>query len=133
MVGVVINGQYFDDLTVMAGTVISIYENLYPNHVSSLNDEEQEDLESVRRNLKNVFCQLSFANETSHSHNPIMSLPIRSPTPDKDDNPHASPSDVPSLLLYYLFDDWYTSYSLVARSEHQYGARLEQVVSTSCG
>jgi len=36
--------------------------------------------------------------------------------------------DASSLLFYYLFDDWYTSYSLVARKEHQYGAQLEHLV-----
>jgi hypothetical protein len=37
-----------------------------------------------------------------------------------------SETESPSLLFYYLFDDWYTTYSLVARSEHQYGAHLER-------
>lgn len=124
--------ELLQSLMITAGTVISIHENPYPSHVGPLNDEEQEDLENVRRNFKNVFCQLSFANERSNPHNPIMSVPIRSPTLDKDDKPQASPSDVPSLLFYYLFDDWYTSYSLVARSEHQYGAQLEHVVGLSC-
>lgn len=37
----------------------------------------------------------------------------------------------PSLLLYYLFDDWYSSYSLVARREHHYGAELNDLVCKS--
>ncbi|MCJ1468059.1 hypothetical protein MMC07_006685 [Pseudocyphellaria aurata] len=40
-----------------------------------------------------------------------------------------SQSDSPSLLFYYLFDDWSTTYSLVARKEHQYGVQLEHLVS----
>ena len=39
--------------------------------------------------------------------------------------------DSPSLLLYYLFDDWYTSYSLVARSKHHYGRQLDKVVCST--
>lgn len=34
----------------------------------------------------------------------------------------------PSLLFYYLFDDWYASYGLVARRQQQYGARLTELV-----
>ena len=36
--------------------------------------------------------------------------------------------DSPGLLFYYLFDDWYTSYALVAKKEQQYAARLENLV-----
>lgn len=39
------------------------------------------------------------------------------------------PADGPSLLLYYLFDDWMTSYSLVARKEQQFGVELGELVS----
>ena len=35
----------------------------------------------------------------------------------------------PSLLVYYLFDDWYSSYGLVSRSENHFGVQLERVVS----
>ncbi|MCJ1420907.1 hypothetical protein MMC32_007266 [Xylographa parallela] len=106
------------------GTVISIHENAYPNHDTGLDHDEQKNLEITRRNLRNVFCQISNANETN-LQNPLETLPIRSPSLKIDSQPHASPADVPSLLFYYLFDDWYTSYSLVARKEHQYGTQLE--------
>ncbi|MCJ1386640.1 hypothetical protein MMC17_009766 [Xylographa soralifera] len=106
------------------GTVISIHENAYPNHDAPLDPDEQKNLDIIRRNLENVFCQISNANE-SNLQNPIETLPIRSPSLKIDGQPHASPADVPSLLFYYLFDDWYTSYSLVARKEHQYGTQLE--------
>ena len=36
--------------------------------------------------------------------------------------------DSPGLLFYYLFDDWYTSYALVAKKEQQYAARLDDLV-----
>ena len=38
-------------------------------------------------------------------------------------------TDSPGLLLYYLFDDWYTSYALVAKKEQQYATRLQALVS----
>ncbi|MCJ1389178.1 hypothetical protein MMC18_002033 [Xylographa bjoerkii] len=105
------------------GTVISIHENAYPNH-DALDHDEQRNLGIIRYNLRNVFCQISNANE-SNLQNPLETLPIRSPSLKTDGQPHASAADVPSLLFYYLFDDWYTSYSLVARKEHQYGTQLE--------
>ena len=59
--------------------------------------------------------------------NPIMTLTLR-----RDFDPGAieplSSTESSNLLFYYLFDDWYTSYSLVARKEHQYGAKLEELV-----
>ncbi|MCJ1478643.1 hypothetical protein MMC13_007324 [Lambiella insularis] len=109
------------------GTVISIHENAFPKHDAPLNNEEQKDLKAIRRNLSNVFCQISNANEVKTLQNPIETLPIRSPSLKKDGQPHALPADIPSLLFYYLFDDWYTSYSLVARREHQYGTKLEKL------
>ncbi|MCJ1399472.1 hypothetical protein MMC11_002674 [Xylographa trunciseda] len=106
------------------GTVISVHENAYPNHDGPLDPEEQKNLDIIRRNLRNVFCQISNANDTN-VQNPLETLSIRAPSLKIDGQPHASPADVPSLLFYYLFDDWYTSYSLVARKEHQYGSQLE--------
>ena len=109
------------------GTVISINENVYPNNPGKLEDEDQHDLEIMRRNLKNVFDHLSTASGTSKSQNPLNTLPIRTPSTTKPGQYHASPSDAPSLVFYYLFDDWYTTYSLVARQQHQYGAQLEKL------
>ena len=108
------------------GTVISIHENPYPNHSSNLSTEEAEDLTTIRGNLVNVFKQLSKANESD----PILALPIRfglNPA-NSSKTDFADPSDAPSLLFYYIFDDWRTSYGLVSRSEHQYGSHLECLV-----
>ena len=59
--------------------------------------------------------------------NPMMTLPVRSglqPVKDSD----ISPSDAPSLLFFYLFDDWVTSYSLVAKGQHTYAERIDKLV-----
>lgn len=37
-------------------------------------------------------------------------------------------SEASGLLFYYLFDDWYTTYALVARREQQYAVELERLV-----
>ena len=42
--------------------------------------------------------------------------------------PGAVADDTPGLLFYYLFDDWSSSYGLVARKEYQYGAELDRMV-----
>ena len=86
----------------------------------------------IRRNLLNVFSQLSRASDEQKEQNPIMALPIRGGLISEDYGAKASPSaslgDASSLLFYYLFDDWYTTYSLVARKQHQYNAQLEHLV-----
>lgn len=94
--------------------------------------EQQHALTVIRRNLLNVFSQLSKATDGQKEPNPIMTLAIRggivSGNDGVKDSFDAPLGDASSLLFYYLFDDWYTSYSLVARKEHQYGAQLEHLV-----
>ena len=36
--------------------------------------------------------------------------------------------DGPGLLFYYLFDDWYATYALLAKEEHHYGSELKRLV-----
>ena len=57
-----------------------------------------------------------------------MKLPVRSGLLKNKEGDEVV-SDAPSLLFFYIFDDWYTSYSLVARKEHQYGKQLGRLVS----
>lgn len=59
-----------------------------------------------------------------------MTLPIRAGLTSPDDTTTGGLGDA-SSLLFYLFDDWYTSYSLVVRKEQQYSAQLEDLVGTS--
>jgi hypothetical protein len=112
------------------GTVIAIHENPYPGHRANLSHEEVVDLGYIRRNLVNVFKQISRADEDKPSPNAVMTIKLRSPTPPQSSLPLRPDISLEksSLLFYYLFDDWYTTYSLVARKEHQYGIRLERLV-----
>ena len=72
----------------------------------------------------NVFRQLSKAYSDA-SQNPIAILPIRKRVGENVGS--ASSAEAPSLLFYCLFDDWFTTYSLVARREHQYAAELNRI------
>lgn len=107
------------------GTIISIHENPFPHHQGKMSKKQLKALKLMRRNLRIIFRQLSRANVEK---NPIMSIPIR-PGPQNVASKETSPSDTPSLLFHYLFDDWMNTHSLVARKEHQYGVQLEQLVS----
>lgn len=112
---------------VTLGTIITIHENPFPNRQGGLDAAQQKSTANLRRNLMIVFRQLSKVNDEWKKENPIMSLPIRSGLLDIQGSSLTS-SDAPSLLFYYLFDDWFTSYSLVAKQEHQYGKQLGLLV-----
>lgn len=75
----------------------------------------------------NVFQQLSNADHPTRDQNPINVLPVRSGLVKTREGDNEI-SDAPSLLFHYLFDDWYASYRLVAKQEHQYGKQLGKLV-----
>lgn len=108
------------------GTIISLYENPFPGHQRALDYEQQSRLKLIRRNLHNVFKQLSKVNDTHRRDNPIHTLDIR-PGLESNQTSNITIADSPSLLFYYLFDDWYTSYALVAKTEHAYAELLEKL------
>lgn len=111
----------------ISGTVISIYENPFPGHQGGIPEGKQLLLNVIRRNLLNVFMQLSGVDDVHRKNNPINTLDIR-PSLLSNQSSNITIADSPSLLFYYLFDDWYTSYALVAKSEHQYAMELEKLV-----
>ncbi|MCJ1328269.1 hypothetical protein MMC10_004945 [Thelotrema lepadinum] len=108
------------------GTVISINENPFPYH-SKLDKREQHELDSIRYNSLNVLTQLSQATDQERPLNPIMTVQVRAGRKSSMAESRVSDDDSPSLLLYYLFDDWYTSYSLVAKSDHEYRRQLDVI------
>ena len=112
------------------GTVISIYENHFLGSQRTMAETEQRLLTLIRRNLLNVFMQLSEVNDVHRIQNPINTLDIR-PGLRSNQSSNITIADSPSLLFYYLFDDWYTSYALVAKSEHQYAMELEKLVRSN--
>ena len=92
-----------------------------------MQEKEKPLLNGTRRNLLNVFMQLSEVNDVHRRDNPINTLDIR-PGLRSNQSSNITIADSPSLLFYYLFDDWYASYALVAKSEHQYAMELEKLV-----
>ena len=108
------------------GTVVSIYENPFADRQQDFGPETRKRLEMIRRNLLNVFKQLSAANNDYRKNNPIYTLDIR-PGLTSNQSRTINITDSPSLLFYYLFDDWYSSYALVSKAEHQYADQLEKV------
>ena len=110
--------------------MISIYEDAYPG-IKPLDSAQTAALTTSRRNLANVFRELSKSPTAIEGRTAMSTLQLRSqPPPNAGDTSSASTSasaDAPGLLFYYLFDDWNSSYGLVARKEQQYGAQLDRL------
>ena len=103
-------------------------EDPFPSSQQEWSDADKATaLVAIRRNILLVVRQLSNVRSDWRKHNPISTLDIR-PNMASNQNSMIKISDSPGLLFYYLFDDWYTSYALVAKKEQQYAARLENLV-----
>jgi hypothetical protein len=109
-------------------TVISISEDPFPFAHSQLRAHELRTLYTVRRNLVSVFRQLTKAPTPLRDSSLIM-LPIRHRLGDSEEETAHRSTDSPGLLFYYLFEDWFTTYGLVARRENGYAAELDRLVS----
>jgi hypothetical protein len=108
-------------------TVITINEDPFPFHVGPLTHREQQNLGILRRNMMNVFRQCSKARDPL-ADAALMRLPLRGRVGDSEEESQHRPSDTPGLLFYYLFDDWFTIYSLIARRDHRYAVELNDLV-----
>ena len=104
------------------GTVISVYENPFPQLTL-----DAEVLRTVRRNVLNVFHHLSSVSNTAEHPSTLMTVQIRDFNPSTQAVDVTPPLEAASKLLYYLFDDWITTYGLVAKKEHPYGSELERL------
>lgn len=93
--------------------VVSITESIMPS-ASSVNIGTP----ALRDNLRNVFRQLSKANDHP-KQNSISVVPIRK-IMDREKNT----SSGAGLLLYYLFDDWMSTFGLLARRDNAYSTKL---------
>ena len=115
---------------IFLGTVISISEDPYPGPRGQWSQEEKAMLRVIRRNILTVVRQLSKVKNEWRRGNPIQTLDIR-PGMQSNLNSKVTLYDSSGLLFYYLFDDWYTTYALVAKKEQQYAARLQSLVMSS--
>ena len=111
------------------GTIISITEDPYP-YRDSLDRHEKQYLSIMRQNPHNVFRQLSYAHDSSKD-NAIMQLPIRKRVGNSNEETAHRSTDAPGLLMYCLFDDWYTTYSLIAKKQQRFAAELNKLVRLS--
>jgi hypothetical protein len=109
-------------------TVISVSEDPFPFVTGDLRADELRLLYITRRNLVNVFRQLSKA-PTPLRDTALIQLPIRNRIGNSEEETAHRPTDAPGLLFYYLFEDWGTTFNLISRREHGYGAELNRVVS----
>ncbi|KIW83410.1 hypothetical protein Z517_02655 [Fonsecaea pedrosoi CBS 271.37] len=101
------------------GTVVSVFERPPPNephHVS-------------RRNVLNVFHHLSKQHNKDSSRDALMKVRVRWNEYSSSANTAAGydPKEAASLLFYYLFDDWVSTYRLIARLDHPYRRELEEM------
>ena len=108
-------------------TVISVHENPFPSRQDPLGKPDAEALYLVRRNLLNVFRQLSTTTQEERKKTPLDTLDIR-PSSTTFQDTRVAISDSPGLIFHYLFDDWYTTYALVAKDERQYANILHSLV-----
>jgi Mg2+ and Co2+ transporter CorA len=106
-------------------TLISINEDPFPYSDGRLDHLQLRILRETRRNLVNVFRSLSKVEEnTLLAQNPMTVLPIRIRLGDTPEETVHRETDAPGLLLYYLFENWQNSYTLVTRKESRYGIEL---------
>ena len=104
------------------GTVVSCFEA--PPTL------DKEVLKVVRKNQLNVVVHLSQVHLQSSSHeNTLMQVSIRPLNTNPDDAMPTSfnAAHAASLLFYYLFDDWMTTYGLISGREHPYRDSLESL------
>lgn len=107
-------------------TIITLHEDPFPYSEGRLTRAEQGVLVDTRRNLTNVFRSLSKV-DNPRSASPLTLLPIRRRLGDTREETAHRDSDAPGLLFYYLFENWFNSYSLVTRRESRYGIELNRV------
>jgi Mg2+ and Co2+ transporter CorA len=107
-------------------TVISISEDPFPFATGALNRDELKVLFTTRRNLVNVFRQLTKA-PTPLRDAALAQLPIRKRLGSSDEETAHRPTDAPGLLFYYLFEDWGATFDLISRREHGYAAELDRL------
>ncbi|KAJ9615501.1 hypothetical protein H2200_001576 [Cladophialophora chaetospira] len=99
------------------GTVISVFER--PAGIDAATHFE------TRRNVLNVFRHLSKHHNQDNAKDALMKVRVR--WSENSNNPATGydRKEAASLLFYYLFDDWVSTFKLIARVEHPYREKLE--------
>lgn len=86
----------------------------------------------MRRNVCSIFKGVSKQHEATSESDSLVTIRVRnfqdSTAPEQGS---IKQEDSPSLLFYYIFDDWFSSYGLIAKREHAYGGSLDELVGSS--
>ena len=106
------------------GTVVSVFEQ--PGRHET---DYAAAISKIRRNQLNIFRHLSKLPLPSTAQNALMHVTIRAIHNglSSSNAPYGYSREAASLMLYYLFDDWITTYALIARREHPYRDKLESL------
>jgi hypothetical protein len=118
-------------LLICIGTIISIQENPLPMQQEPLSGSQSKILDVVRRNTKFIFSGVSKQHLNESENDSLVTIRVRHFNDSGPDQANIKQEDGPSLLFYYIFDDWVSSYGLIAKREHKYGVALERLVSVT--
>lgn len=108
-------------------------ENPFPGPYPPTVEEERTVIGAVRRNIVSIFSGVSKQHSADSERESLVTVRVRHFADLEPEQASIKQEDGPSLLLYYIFDDWISSYRLVARREHMYGAILDDLVSFARG
>ncbi|KAL6231405.1 hypothetical protein BDW75DRAFT_220298 [Aspergillus navahoensis] len=109
------------------GTVLSIQENPSPG-LTALSERELEAVTAAsRRNIQLIFRGVSKQHSATSENDSLVTIRVRPFRDSGTDTASIKQDDGPSLLFYYIFDDWVSSYSLVAKREHGYSVDLDRL------
>ena len=103
-------------------------ENPYPGPYMPSIEEEQVLIAATRRNVVSILSGASKQHPLVSDNESLVSVRVRHFSSVEPDEASIKQEDGPGLILYYMFDDWVSSYRLVARREHKYGALLDELV-----
>ncbi|KAJ5793789.1 hypothetical protein N7457_000388 [Penicillium paradoxum] len=110
------------------GTIISIQENPFARRKDGVPIVEAKPvLDIVRRNIQFIFAGVSKQHFVMTESESLISIRVRHFSDLGADHANIKQEDGPSLLFYYIFDDWMSSYGLIAKREHKYGVALEKL------
>ncbi|CBX92672.1 hypothetical protein IAQ61_005956 [Plenodomus lingam] len=107
-------------------TVVSVSEDPFPFHNNGLCAEDLRTLFTTRRNLVNVFRQLTKA-PTPLREAAFTQLPIRHRIGNSEEETVHRTTDAPGLLFYYLFEDWGSTFNLISRRDKGYANELDRL------
>ncbi|KAH8426045.1 uncharacterized protein LDX57_003785 [Aspergillus melleus] len=109
------------------GTVISMQENPFPSLYGPDPSELKSVLGVIRRNVQFIFSGVSKQHSASSESDSLVTIRVRPAHGGGPEQATIKQEDGASLLFYYIFDDWISTYALVAKREHAYGRSLDNL------